>query len=677
MCGISAYLAFNITDGKTIARMTDVIRHRGPDDEGFALFATLAAEPRVCGGKDTPADAYQSVANYAPKEKLTTTSDYPVKLALGHRRLSIVDLSPLGHQPMSSADGRYWIVYNGEVYNHLELRVELETIGHQFVSHSDTEVIIAAYHEWGKECLHRFNGMFAFLLYDRQESSIFVARDRFGVKPIYYRVDETGIAFASEIKQFTVLPQWRARMNGQRVYDFLNWGITDHTDETLFAGVFQLRGGQALVLDLKAVTDGRMDYAADEKLPAYFWYQLKPQPFVGTFKDAALQFRDKLVDAVRLRLRADVPVGSCLSGGLDSSSIVCIANQLLRDQDAHNLQKTFSACSDVAKFDERKWIDVVVDATSVDAHYVYPALSGLFDEAPTITWHQDEPFGSTSIYAQWNVFRLAAEQNVKVMLDGQGADEQLAGYHGFFGPHLATLFRSLHWLDLIDEASAMRRLHGYSYVTALAYMVNFSFPEFIKDPLRRAFGRAGASPNWLNLDKLGCVALNPMLAIGASGAETIQALSIAQLTASNLQMLLHWEDRDSMGHSIESRVPFLDYRLVEFVLGLPDKYKLSDGITKRVLRQGMSGILPDSIRDRMDKLGFSTPEETWLRESASDLFRHKVDEAVAISNGILNQAEVKKMLEDMINGKTRFSFLPWRLISFGEWIKQFQVNKYD
>lgn len=674
MCGITGFFSTVPHPASIVGRMTDLIRHRGPDDEGFVLFQTLSSMPLVCGGQDTPDDSRQTNTAYAPTEILSSLGDYPVTLALGHRRLSIVDLSPLGHQPMSSADGRYWIVFNGEVYNHIELRAELEKSGCQFVSHSDTEVIIAAYQKWGSGCLSRFNGMFAFLIYDCVQHKLFAARDRFGVKPLYYRVTENGVSFASEIKQFTVLPQWHARMNGQRVYDFLNWGITDHTDETMFSGVFQLRGGQSLELDLQAIVEGRVLYAAGDKLPAHCWYQLEPRPFYGTMQEAAEQFRDKLYDAVKLRLRADVPVGSCLSGGLDSSAIVCIVNQLLREQGAHGLQKTFSACSDVARFDERKWIDIVVDATDVDAHYTYPALGGLFDEAPVITWHQDEPFGSTSIYAQWNVFRLAAEQQVKVMLDGQGADEQLAGYHGYFGPYLAQLFKSLRWGALLKEAAAMRRLHGYSYIKSAAYIANYTLPEIIKDKLRQIVGRTDAQPSWLNCRQLGCVAVNPFQAAEAGGGETVLGLSIAQLTANNLQMLLHWEDRDSMGHSIESRVPYLDYRLVEFVLGLPDEYKLSGGVTKRVLRQGMSGVLPDEIRDRMDKLGFVTPEETWLRETAPDLFREKLNEAIAASGGILRKAEVNKMLEDIIEGRLRFSFLPWRLISFGEWVKQFSVT---
>lgn len=674
MCGISGFISRLPQPAALIGRMTNSIRHRGPDDEGFMLVEKSGCAPLVLGGSDTPADAFQASLVYAPTAKLSQYAEVPVMLALGHRRLSIVDLSPSGHQPMCTADQRYWIVYNGEVYNHLELRLELEQLGISFVSNSDTEVILQAYNVWGGACLSRFNGMFAFLIYDSAQNVLFAARDRFGVKPLYYQISEAGIGFASEIKQFTVLSGWGARMNGQRVYDFLNWGITDHTDETLFKGVFQLRGGQALELRLDDYFSGRNSLDSGARLPVVTWYQLKPQTFRGTQSEAAEQFRVKLIDAVKLRLRADVPVGSCLSGGLDSSSIVCIANQLLHDQDAHLLQKTFSACADVAKFDERKWIDIVVNATGVEAHYVYPALNGLFADVADITWHQDEPFGSTSIYAQWNVFRLAADNRVKVMLDGQGADEQLAGYHGYFGPHLATLFKSLRWATLIREVKAMRRLHGYGYATAAAYLASASLPEPIKNALRRATGRVSRSPAWLNMNALGCIAENPLLHIGAAGADTVQALSIAQLTASNLQMLLHWEDRDSMAHSIESRVPFLDYRLVEFVLGLPDEYKLSCGVTKRVLRAGMSGILPDAIRDRMDKIGFATPEEIWLREIAPDLFRERLQMVLTESNGILNTEACQQILEDMISGTSKFNYLPWRLISFGEWVRRFEVT---
>lgn len=673
MCGIAGFFSTTPQPAHIVGRMTDIIRHRGPDDEGFVLFQELSTMPRVCGGQDTPDDAYQASIAYAPKEKLSSLGDYPVTLALGHRRLSIVDLSPLGHQPMSSADGRYWIVFNGEVYNHIELRAELEKVGYQFISYSDTEVIIAAYREWGKECLSRFNGMFAFLIYDREQCTLFVARDRFGVKPLYYRVSENGIAFASEIKQFTVLPDWQARMNGQRVYDFLNWGITDHTDETLFAGVFQLRGGEVLELKVRNHGIDQGGLSAGRRLPAYRWYQLSGEPFSGSIKDAAEEFRVRFTDAVRLHLRADVPVGSCLSGGLDSSSIVCIMNRILQENDAHALQKTFSACADIKRFDEREFIDDVVRHTGVEGHYVYPDLANLFSTCEAITWHQDEPFGSTSIYAQWEVFKLAAQNGVKVMLDGQGADEQLAGYHPYFGIRLARLFRTGHWLEFCREMWAIREVHGYSTRWVIQQALNNLLPEAVRQPLRKLVGKPTvAMTNWLNMKALGAKAGDPFRKSSAK-IGSVMELSHAQLTASNLQMLLHWEDRDSMAHSIESRVPFLDYRLVEFVLGLPEEFKISNGITKRVLREGMQGILPETIRNRMDKLGFVTPEEVWLREHSPDQFRRALREAVDFSRGVLNE-NANLLLEKMISGDAPFNFLIWRLISFGAWMRVFSVK---
>ncbi len=673
MCGIAGYFSTTPQAAHIVGLMTDLIRHRGPDDEGFVLFQELSTMPRICGGQDTPDDAYQAGIAYAPKEKLSSLGDYPVTLALGHRRLSIVDLSPLGHQPMSSADGRYWIVFNGEVYNHIELRTELEALGHSFVSHSDTEVIIAAYREWGKGCLSHFNGMFAFLIYDREQCRLFAARDRFGVKPLYYRISDNGIAFASEIKQFTVLRDWQARMNGQRVYDFLNWGISDHTDETMFADVFQLRGGEALELGVSNLVVGNGALAAGGRLPTFRWYQLRGEPFSGSMKDATEQFRASFSEAVRLHLRADVPVGSCLSGGLDSSSIVCVMNSILQESDAHALQKTFSACADIKRFDEREFIDDVVRHTGVEGHYVYPDLANLFSTCEAITWHQDEPFGSTSIYAQWEVFRLAAQNGVKVMLDGQGADEQLAGYHPYFGVRLARLLKAGHWLNFYREIRAIHAVHGYSTWWGVQQALNNLLPEAVRQPLRKLVGKPTVViPGWLNMKALGAEAGDPFRK-SAAKIGSVMELSYAQLTASNLQMLLHWEDRDSMAHSIESRVPFLDYRLVEFVLGLPEEFKISHGITKRVLRDAMRGVLPETIRNRMDKLGFVTPEEVWLKERSPDQFRKALKEAVDSSRGVLNE-DANLLLEKMISGDAPFNFLIWRLISFGTWMRVFSVK---
>lgn len=662
MCGIAALIRLRPgANLGAIGAMTDTIRHRGPDDEGFVLF--FDDRPALpLGGQDTPASAFGAGLAYAPVSRFEPTAAAEAIAAFGHRRLSILDLSVAGHQPMASANSRYWITYNGEIYNYSELRSELQERGHRFVTESDTEVILAAYAEWGADCLHRFNGMWAFVLIDCQEGRVFAARDRFGVKPLYTWVSPEGfLALASEIKQFTALPGWRAQVNPQRAYDFLAWGMLDHTAETLFEGVRQLRGGEAFEARLESL---------EAEVPVYRWYTLKPRPFEGSLDAAAHAFRDLLLDAVRLRLRADVPVGSCLSGGLDSSSIVCLMNDLLGE--ASGLQKTFSAYSDVKRFDEREYIDEVVASRRIDAHATTPAFDELFETLRPLTWHQDEPFGSTSIYAQWHVFKLASENGVTVMLDGQGADEQLAGYHGFFGARFAELFRSLRWVSLIKEIWASERLHGYGAMSALRKMATVLLPEAVQASLRKTGGTSTSVPEWLNLAALGATPLNPVAAQGPM-PRTIREISLAQLTATNLPMLLHYEDRDSMAHSIESRVPFLDYRLVEFVLGLPDDYKLSEGVTKRVQREAMRGILPERIRMRMDKMGFVTPEEIWVRERSPERFRQAMSEAVAASHGILNEGALA-MLERMIDGTVPFSFAAWRLLSFGQWMKAFDVQ---
>lgn len=638
MCGVAALFASSpMPLGRLAAAMEGLIVHRGPDDGGVEVFDQPALAPQGRDGMGTA--------------------------ALANRRLAIVDLSSAGHQPMASADGRYWLTYNGEIYNHVELRAELEALGHVFVSHTDTEVILHGYRQWGEKCLDRFNGMFAFVLLDRAAKRVLAARDRFGVKPLYLWRGPSGLtALASEIKQLSALPGWQPRVNGQRAYDFLNWGILDHTEETLFDGVRQLRGGEMLHCALADVGSA----------PVQRWYTLAPKPFEGPFADAAQAFRALFFDSVRLRLRADVPVGSCLSGGLDSSSIVCAANGLLREARAESQQKTFSAYSRVKRFDESGHIEAVVAHTGVEAHRTYPDLGELFGLLDRITWHQDEPFGSTSIYAQWHVFRLAAEAKVKVLLDGQGADEQLAGYHGFFAPHFASLFMRLKWLSLWGEIFRARALHGMAPWMAAKYIGNAVLPEPIRQPLRRLVGKPAAAPEWIDAERLAFRDGDPYRALGL-GITTVPGMAGAMLGHTSLPMLLHWEDRDSMAHSVESRLPFLDYRLVELVMGLPADYRIAGATTKRVLREAMRGVLPESIRTRMDKLGFATPEEVWVRSEAPDAFRAEARRAVESSRGILN-ARALERAEAIISGREPFSFLLWRMISFGRWMERFGVQ---
>ncbi len=430
----------------------------------------------------------------------------------------------------------------------------------------------------------------------------------------------------------------------------------------------QLRNGECASLDLAAVHLGH------GRLPCRRWYTLRAAPFRGSYSDATDAFRSLFFDAVKLRLRADVLVGSCLSGGLDSSSIVCVTGALLRERDAADQQRTFSACSTEVRFDERIYIEAVADALSLDARYVYPEPGRAFDELDDLTWHHDEPFGSSSIYAQWCVFRLAAQTGVKVMLDGQGADEQLAGYHPYFGLRLAALARRGRLRELITEVSALRRMHGYGAFWSLKQALNHTLPEWLRQPLRLVAGKPAAlTPAWLDMARLGAVPVDPFL--GADGAKPndVYALSHAQLTRTNVQMLLHWEDRDSMAHSIESRVPFLDFRLVEFVLGLPEEYKVAAGTTKRVLRTSMQGLLPEKVRARTDKLGFVTAEEVWLRRDIPSRFEEAIDAAIISSHGTL-RARLRESFDRVRRSERAFDHSIWRAISFGAWMRRFGVT---
>jgi asparagine synthase (glutamine-hydrolysing) len=630
--------------------MTRAVRHRGPDGEGFAYFQPGAGAFPILSD-ESPAGAHGGAE---PPAGCT--------LGLGHRRLAILDLSAAGHQPMTDAAGDCWITFNGEIYNYVELRTELTGLGHVFHSGSDTEVILAAWREWGEACLARFNGMFAFVLFDRRRQRCFAARDRFGVKPLYlWPTPAGGVAFASEIKQFTLHPGWRAVLNGQPAYDFLNWGISDHTSETMFAGVRQLRGGEFISAELPALTA-----AVPQR-----WYQLKPAPFAGSFADAAAGFRTLLDDSVRLRLRADVPVGTCLSGGLDSSAVVCTMRQQL-GADAARLQKTFSAYSDVARFDERRFIETVVEATAATAYHLVPDPDELLATLDQLTWHQDEPFGSTSIWAQWGVFRLARQSGVVVMLDGQGADESLGGYHGYFGPRLAGLLVRGRWWQFASESSAVRSLHGYSLGHQARLLANELLGRSVADRLRRLSGRTVRAPAFLDLARLGATPGSPH--DGAVDlAEPVRSLGYAQLTATNLPMLLRWEDRDSMAHSVEARLPFVDYRMVEFCLGLPEDFKLRDGWTKRVLREGMRDRLPEAVRTRRDKLGFATAEEVWMRGPRRATFLRLVEEAVEASGGTLTAQAVRKAAR-MLDGTEPLTTLVWRFISYGRWLRRFNVQ---
>ncbi|MGE0503345.1 MAG: asparagine synthase (glutamine-hydrolyzing) [Rhizobiaceae bacterium] len=628
MCGIWCSIGVE-PDPKHIDRVS----HRGPDGRGWKVAATPAGP-----------------------------------LALGHRRLSIIDLSDAGLQPMSYADGRYWIVLNGEIYNYLELRAELEAAGRRFVSNSDTEVLLAAYAEWGEDALERLLGMFAFILWDVERHRVVAARDRFGIKPLYCWTSAGGIAFASEIKQFIGLPGFSARINPAIALDFLAEGMLDHTDETLFAGVRQVSGGGIM----------RIELSGGLRTEQRRWYSL---PGPGTLDigeaEAARRFRDLLGDSVRLHMRSDVTVGSCLSGGLDSSSVVALMSEELERSGSKGRVNSVTATYPDSVIDERAFAQEVVDRFDCVAHWVEPRAGDVIDLFERVTWHQDEPFGSTSLFAQWLVFREAREKGITVMLDGQGADEQLAGYHSLFGQRLADLVRGGRFATFARTIHDRHRWHGAGLASQLRDTVFHLLPGAVQQRVRRR-RIVAEQQGWLGRDASNAFpdrsALNvARQRLGVTG-EGIGEACVTMLGASQLPKLLHWEDRNSMAHGIEARVPFLDHRLVEFSVALGDRHKFVGGDTKRVLRRGMADLLPPRVAGRRDKLGFATPEAEWFRSGLSDVVRDGVDAGATRFPGLIDSRGARAYADAVLTGKRPRNFALWRIASLGLWGKVFSVS---
>jgi asparagine synthase (glutamine-hydrolysing) len=633
MCGIYASIGYAPDEDRI-----DCVAHRGPDGRGWKQFTSPAG-----------------------------------LVALGHRRLAIIDVSNAGLQPMADPSGRYQLVYNGELYNYLELREELEARGEIFLTETDTEVLLRAYMLWGEAVLDRFRGMFAFIIWDELNKRLFAARDRFGIKPLYLIATAHGVAFASEIKQLLQLPGLPGRMNLARVYDFLASGISDHTAETMFDGVMQLRGGECAVVD--ASREGPLEVQVRR------WYAILDASRSLTLSEheAANQFRELLMDSVRIHLRSDVALGSCLSGGLDSSSLVCLMAAMLGSSRGGAKVNTVSACYTEPSVDETPFMDAVVRHTCAQSHYVFPRAEDIFARASDITWHQDEPFGSSSIFAQWCVFAEARRAGIKVMLDGQGADEQLAGYHSSFSYYLSSLARQGRWLMLVSTIAARSRRHGVSVGEQLQRLLVPLFSPWLAAILRRQ-RRSLAQHNWLESSVLHPFARQPTAfevaheVLGLPRAFDIATLCVTLTFASNLQMLLHWEDRNSMAHSVEARVPFVDHRLVEFSLMLGNDHKIVGADTKRVLRGAMSGILPDVILNRQDKLGFATPEEAWFRGPLRHLTHEAIQATLTRYPYLFNVDGTKRLVADMLNGIRPVDFTLWRIVNLGIWGERFGVS---
>lgn len=588
MCGISglvqkrALADSNAIIRQSLEKMVRVQKHRGPDGEGIFVGSNFG---------------------------------------FGHNRLAILDLSAAGHQPMSiesMTGNRLLVTYNGEIYNYIELRNELEGLGRNFRTQTDTEVLLHAYDQWGEGALDKFNGMFAFVLWDEKRNLLFGARDRFGVKPLHYRVTSDGFSFASEIKALLTT----SASNGPDMYsiaEYLYSGHLNTSERTFFSDFKEVRGGHKFTYDLRS-----------HEFVISRWYDLaskfsgEGQNLEFEYSSAVEKLKELLFDSVRLRLRSDVRVGTCLSGGIDSSSIASIASRLSRRPGFIGI----TASSIDPETDETSFAKEVADTNGLEWHSVRP--SDFRDVLREMVLIQDEPVGGLSVFMQYHVMKTARALNVPVLLDGQGGDEVFLGYPKY------------------QQAVAWPGAKLWAKRTAakMGFVETRPFEADLVSTL----------PKELESARSRLVDYRRRLS-GATGAQ------IQDLTVSNLPQLLRYEDRNSMHHSIETRLPFLDYRVVEFGLGLPLGYKISSsGTLKWILREAMRGTVPDRILNRSDKVGFAPPAKTW-----SSYFQQVWTEEVTTSE-FLRQICPSVILT---SPKQMSPESQWKLINLAIWSKKY------
>ena len=616
----------------SIGSLLDTIRHRGPDDHGWL---------------DWKAD---QIRRGQSSENLTG------EVILGHVRLSIIDLSKAGWQPMSSADERYHLVFNGEIYNYLELRKELESIGHIFHTHTDTEVLLVALVEWKESAITKLRGMFAFCFFDSHTRGMIIARDFFGIKPLYYCHQNGVFAFASEQKALLALPGVSNKINAQSLYEYLLVGATDHGDKSMFEEIFQIPAAHYMSFCIDE---------AETPTPVRYWSIDLSRKISPTFQEAVQRVRELFLQSVALHLRSDVPVGAALSGGIDSSAIVCAVRYLNPDQEIH----TFSYIADDEKLSEEKWVDIVNRHISAIPHKVHATREEMLNDLDDLIRAQGEPFGSTSIYAQYRVFKEAAKQNIKVMLDGQGADEMLGGYVYYQGSRVGSLIRQFDLIGAYKFLSQSSKWQGRNKPQLLMYAAHELLPDWLRW-LARRFVSKGVPPHWISMNWLRSedIVIRPNVIKGTRGKEVFRARMLETLTSSSIPHLLRYEDRNSMRFSIESRVSFLYTELVEYLFSLPEEYLISpDGTSKYVFREAMRGIVPDVILDRKDKIGFATPEHSWLTKMDG-----WVNECFARGDqiGCFQLDELRSEWSRVVKGEAPFNFRCWRWFNAIEWHTQ-------
>lgn len=601
MCGITGVVHRDGSpvDAETLRHMTALVSHRGPDGEGIFVAGSVG---------------------------------------LGHRRLAILDLTEAGHQPMSRDEDSLVITFNGEIYNYVELRAQLSAMGHGFRTDSDTEVLLAAYAQWGTHCVDHFNGMWAFAILDRRRQLLFCSRDRFGEKPFYYLSSDRFFAFASEIRQ--LLPLLGRRVaNRNRVLRFLIANLAEGVEDTFFEGVRKLSAGSNLLFDL-----ARGTFLVDR----YYSVSTANYSISCSEDEAAEQLKSLLTDSISLRLRADVTVGTCLSGGLDSSSIAAIAGGMYRSRTGRPFS-AITAKSQQIDRDESVFASQVVAACGLRGESFMPLVDDFRAVIDDVFEAQEEPFPSASIIMQFFVMREAKRLGIPVLLDGQGGDETLLGYERYFAAHFLGEAKNHGWLAALKDMMSGRTRNATVSPTKLAglfFYFNYPLARWLNYRRRNSYIRP-----W--------PAVFPEIFDYASASRDIKTLQTLEIEVTNLPALLRYEDKNAMRHSVETRLPFLDHRLVEFALQLAGRHKLRDGWTKYVLRRAMTAELPNEVVWRTRKLGFEAPEQIWFTD-----FRQNMLDEIERSPLLDDFADTRRLRE---SARAFDTMTLWRLFSVARW----------
>ncbi len=598
MCGIAGIARHPDNqqfDLASLIKASEALVHRGPDDEGHIILSD--GEVVQLAGKQTQREwtATHSVQNITECRK-------PFAVGLLHRRLSIIDTGASGHQPLSDASGRYWITYNGEIYNYKALRHELENRGHTFNTYTDTEVLLYAYIEWGEHCEEHLNGMWAFVIYDREHQIFFASRDRVGVKPLYYVNQNNSLAFASEQHVFHKAGWLPFEVNKKAVFDFLYNDLLEHESEGMFKGVVELAPSHHFIYHLHTGELRVSRYYS----PSFTKHIEAPEA------DKTLKYISEIKEAttasIHSHLQSDVPVGTCLSGGLDSTVIVSVINQMIGMDVLHtgNTQHAFHASFSQASINETYFAEAAVKDKAVTLHIVNPTADELRIDLEKLVTAHSLPLRSFSSYAQYRVMRLAKEKGIKVVLDGQGADELFGGYYRYISNYLndaqqcggVVMVKQLKKEFFPDKAS-LRSFNNYQ----LKEWLKIGSMRFVID----AFNPAHRLLNKDLFKHQSAAALPQRLFAGFNKTLHHDFYGIY------LKELLYREDRNAMAHSIESRVPFADdMELSTLLFSIPGIYKMQHGTSKYLLREAFKDILPQSVYERRDKLGFASPNNAWM-----------------------------------------------------------------